>query len=558
MTQRFCGSLVLRSRLACSLCLLIMAVSATMAGIPQAGFLKRGDVWVFYGDSITHADTYRRMCERVFRHYHPEAKVEFVQAGVWGSSSSDAVKELKAQGRHPTVVSLMTGMNNAINSSWVKGMPREKDLAAYRKDLTDFVRKNKAAGAAVVLMSPTLTDETCRRTFFRIAGCTDFIADCRKVVQEVAQEEGAFYVPIQEEFEAFQASAGPKQRLRPDGVHPSSLGQYAIARSLWEHLNFAAPLATGERRLNATAASEGITLRRGANRLTTDAKGIPFIIEASNKEATGTAQVTWSLDTARKVEEVSLTNGRAAWTLRPPMGLPVLKNGEATEAIIEVRLGEEVALFIADLCAVPVLHFADNILKGTLESAADRPEGRQVAVWKLTRQGGELWCDVDVTDNQIQSAAAWPFSRDGLSVFLDLRPADRLGDINIDDDVYQVFINYYEQPFVAAAVRPWLGGGLEHVIVANGEKTPAGYRIRLRFGDRFNLHDPFAMDQREFIGLALAVIDVDTGSNGSLLSSTYELYPVVRARDQYASGLALIDLKDQWPGTGALNIHVFP
>ena len=48
-------------------------------------FLRDGDVWVFHGDSITHADTYRRLCERAFRHYHPDAKVEFVQAGVWAA-----------------------------------------------------------------------------------------------------------------------------------------------------------------------------------------------------------------------------------------------------------------------------------------------------------------------------------------------------------------------------------------------------------------------------------------------------------------------------------------
>jgi hypothetical protein len=39
---------------------------------------------------------------------------------------------MKTQGRQPTLVSLMTGMNNAINSAWVKGMPCEKTAAGYR------------------------------------------------------------------------------------------------------------------------------------------------------------------------------------------------------------------------------------------------------------------------------------------------------------------------------------------------------------------------------------------------------------------------------------------
>jgi len=554
---RFCASSVSQFGLTFRLFLFVMAASATMAGTPQAGFLREGDVWVFLGDSITHADTYRRMCERVFRHYHPDAKVEFIQAGVWGSPSSEVVKQMKTQGRQPTVVSLMTGMNNAINSAWVKGMPREKNLAAYRKDLTEFVHKNKAAGAAVILMSPTLTDETSRRTFFRIAGCTDFISDCRKVVQEVAQAEGAFYVPVQEEFEAFQAAAGPKQRLRPDGVHPASLGEYAIARSLWEHLDFAAPLATDDRRLNGSPAASGIALKPLAGRVDAVSKGLDFTIETPD-QAPGTATVTWSLRDACKTEEVPLNGGRTAWTLALPSGFPALKNGEATEAIIDVRIGKASALFVADLCAVPVLHFADNALSGIVESAVGRPEGRLVAKWQLTRQGAELLLDVDVTDSQIQSSSEWAFARDGLSLFLDLRPTDRMGGINLDDDVHQVFVNFYELPFVAAAVRPWIGGGLENTIVCNGEKTAAGYRLRLRFGDRLNLQEPFALDQREFLGLALAIVDVDKGPTGNPSSVLHDSYPVTRARDQYANGLALVDLKDKWPGPQALNLHVFP
>jgi lysophospholipase L1-like esterase len=537
--------------------LFVMAAGVTMAAPPQEGFLKEGDVWVFHGDSITHADTYRRMCERVFRHYHPDVKVEFIQAGVWGSPSSEVVKQMKTQGRQPTVVSLMTGMNNAINSDWVKGMPREKHLAAYRKDLTEFVQNNKAAGAAVLLMSPTLTDETSRRSFFRIAGCTDFISDCRKVVQEVAQAEGAFYVPVQEEFEAFQAAAGPKQRLRSDGVHPASLGEYAIARSLWEHLDFAAPLATGDRRLNASPAASGIALKPVSGLVEASSKGLDFTIETPN-QAPGTATVTWSLGDARKTEEVPLNGGRTPWTLALPPGFPALKNGEATEAIIDVRIGKASALFVADLCAVPVLHFADNVVSGTVESTLDRPEGRLVAKWQLTRQGGELLLDVEVTDSQIQSSSEWAFARDGLSLFLDLRPTDRIGGINLDDDVHQVFVNFYEQPFVAAAVRPWAGAGLENVIACKGEKTAAGYRLRLRFGDRLNLREPFALDQREFLGLALAIADVDKAPKGNPTSVLHDSYPVTRPRDQYANGLALVDLKDKWLGSSAMNLHLFP
>jgi lysophospholipase L1-like esterase len=540
-----------------ALLFLALAIGARGAEPHPACFLKEGDVWVFHGDSITHADTYRRLCERVFRHYQPDAKVAFLQAGVWGSSSSDAAAQLKAAGRKPTVVSLMTGMNNAINGGWVKGMPRDKVLAAYRKDLAAFVRKNRAEGAAVILMSPTLTDESCRRTFFRITGATDLLRDFRIAVEEVAREEGAFYVPVQEEFEAFQESLGPKQRLRPDGVHPASLGEYAIARTLWEHLAFAGSMDAGERRLAAPRPSADLALVAAARRVEPWVKALDFIIAPPTNAAVDRVAVTWSLGALRGTEEVTVT-GRTAWALAPESGLPPLKNGEVTEAVVECRAGPGTALFVVDLSAVPVFHFSSNRLAGVVESAGARPEGGRVCAWRLERRGGELLGEFEVADGQIHSAGDWAYARDGLNLFLDLRPAERVGDINVDDDVHQLMINFYEQPFVAAALRPWLGGGLDNAAVCGGEKTATGYRIRLRLGDRLNLQEPFALDRREWLGLALGVTDADPDENGKAQVVLHEPFTAARARDQYASGLALIDLKDRWPSDRALNVHVFP
>lgn len=542
----------------CVVSVLSGLVSGTNADTREPpSFLKKGDVWVFHGDSITHADTYRRLCERTFRHYHPDGAVEFVQAGVWGSASSDLANRLKQEGRKPTVVSLMTGMNNAINGAWVKGQPRDKYLAAYRKDLTGFVTKYKAEGAAVILMSPTLTDESCRRTFFRIEGATDFLRDCRTIVQEVAAAEGAFYVPIQEEFEAFQSSLGAKQRLRPDGVHPSSWGEYRIGQSLVERLNFAGELGAGERRLTEFGERLAVALTPVSRRMAPGAKALEFILEPMTNTAVGAVTVTWSLDGSRKEETVTVT-GKTVWALAPEAGLPALKPGESTEAVVELRAGPKRAVFVADLAAVPVLHFKGNCISGTVESVTDRPEGRRVAAWRLERKGAELLAEVEVADSQIVSSSEWAYARDGLDLFLDLRPAARLGGVNVDDDVHQLMINYYEQPFVAAALRPWLGAGLDHAALCGGEKTAAGYRLRLRLGDRLNLQEPFALDKRDFVGLSLAVTDADPDEKGNPRVVMHELFTAPRARDQYANGLAILDLKDALSGDAAINVSVFP
>jgi lysophospholipase L1-like esterase len=511
-------------------CLLLLLVAASFAG-EASGFLRDGDVWVFHGDSITHADTYRRACERVFRHLHPEAKVEFIQAGVWGSTSSDLAKRIREEGRKPTVVSLMLGMNNAINGGWVKGQPREAPLAAYRKDVVGFVRKYKADGAAVVLMSPTLADETCRRTVFRIDGANDFLRDCGRIVREVAEAEGALFIPVQEEFEAFQDGLDRREKLRPDGVHPASLGEYQIARSLWHHLAFAAPLApaAGERRsmpgappapLLATVRSDG---------------------EILSGTLAAPAALSWSLAGRRGAQEAAAT-----WSIPLAEALGKAQPGVVVEGVVAVGQGESSSIHLLDLSPVSVLKLKDGVCGGTLAAA----DGRRLATWTLTREGAGLRLEAEVEDAQIKSDDAWAFGRDGLCLWFDLRDPARLGGINPDSDVHQAFVNVYERPLPAAVLRPWIGDGLDRTAVAGLTRTATGYRVVVTLAGALNIREQLAMDKREAIGFSLGITGADAGGG--------EIQPAPLPRDQYASTLPVIDLAGRIAGDRVVRSSLFP
>ncbi|MEI7437652.1 MAG: SGNH/GDSL hydrolase family protein, partial [bacterium] len=134
------------------------AVMMLIAGQGRAddSFLKEGDRWLFLGDSITHNDTYRQTVERVIRHFHPGITFESGNMGFNGATSGVKVS---AQEKKPTVVSIMFGMNNSINSPWRYGQPMQPFLDSYRADMTAKAREFKALGASVILMTPTLTDE---------------------------------------------------------------------------------------------------------------------------------------------------------------------------------------------------------------------------------------------------------------------------------------------------------------------------------------------------------------------------------------------------------------
>ena len=138
------------------------AAGPAAAGEQQPGFLRDGDVWAFLGDSITHSDTYRRTVERVVRHFHPKANIRLTQKGKSGALARASKEQFEKADKadRPTIVSLMTGMNNSINSSWKAGAPMDKHLAGYRREITAFARSVKDKGITPVLMSPTLTDES--------------------------------------------------------------------------------------------------------------------------------------------------------------------------------------------------------------------------------------------------------------------------------------------------------------------------------------------------------------------------------------------------------------
>ena len=94
---------------------------------------------------------------------------------------------------------------------------------------------------------------------------------------------------------------------------------------------------------------------------------------------------------------------------------------------------------------------------------------------------------------------------------------------------------------------------MEHAATVGGERTPAGYRVRFLLSRGFGLHRPLALDQRDFVGLAIIVVDAGRGP-----TAFHESSPPQRAHDQYANSLMILDLKDRLNSDGIVSLHVFP
>jgi len=539
----------------------ILASAAGGAGQSRESFLRAGDVWVLLGDSITDNDTYRRVLTRVLRHYHPRTDVRLVRRGVSGSLAQATPEQFaKAAARdRPTIVSLMTGMNDSINSAWRAGQPTDGPLKHYRESITKTTRLAKANGLTVLLMSPTLTDESLGwGSMWELAGTAQFLRRAAKVVREVAEAEGAVYLPVAEEFGAAQAKLAPEQIFRADGVHPSALGQYEIARTFLRRLNLSGSL-TGKGRTMTAALPLGVKLSLQSRFLTGGATKITFDVRAPRAM---TVTATWSCGDMRGRRTLKLT-GKDTWTLELPDHAAKLGIGQADDVVIDLTDGRGRALYLVDLCKVPVMHLTDGEVRGTITGPADRPEGAKAVEWTVRVAGKGLLIEAEVFDAEIRSDYSWPWGQDGLSVWLDFRPTARFADIGIDSDCYLAMLHPYEKPRFAVKLRPWLGRGLDKVGVAGGVRTRTGYKCYLSIRDgrgqmqRFSKWSDSDLSKRDFIGLNFVLTDADTVAK--VRYPRQQFLPALKtsnAPDRYGNGFIILDLKNKLPGDSVVNVHL--
>lgn len=539
-------------RLLLFVCLLLPALRASAA--EPKSLLHDGDTWVCLGDSITAANCYPPLLQEVFNHYHGsrpgKGKLTVINSGLAGDIASDSPDKLQKRvlQYNPTVVSIMYGMNEAINY-WKPDTDPAPIQDRYRASLTYLARTLRDKGITVLLMSPTPTDPTTH-TYFTLEKTIPFLHQCAAIMRDVAKSEHVFYVPVQEDFEALRDSSPAGISLTADGVHPSSLGQYRIARSLWTFVGMDRELGTGKREVPAPEAA------------------VPVRIGLTNRFVSPNANALQLNLTSQNPVDVTVQAGEGdgafqqKLSLKPgvtPVSIPfdpnsLTRNGQSRRIFVDLETAKEHSLAVIDLCRTQVLHFADNKVSGTV--AADQEGGpRQVGTWEAIRQGDDLLLNFEVFTGRIEPEGIWPFSRDGLNLMLDFRPKERFADIGVDQEVTQLFLNVREKPFFSVGLRAWTGHGMDSAATAAGERTATGYKVHLLIHDNFNLHAPVALSKRDFVGLLVGIAQHDLTPGKSELSITTN-QKNDGAVSLYANNLMILDLKDQLAGDAVVNAYL--
>jgi len=510
-------------------------------------FIKNGDRIGFFGDSITAHKVYGEMVERVFRHAHPDANVTFVNNGQSGLKLSNTKIETVVKG-DPNVITIMIGMNDAINSLWVQGDPIEPKVEQYRTELTSLVRRLKEKGTTVVILSPTLTDETVPMSVFRLEGTKILLRRMGEVCKEVAQAEAVFFVPVQSEFEDYQLTIPRYGLLRPDGVHPCARGHYQIARSLWTHLNLGG-LLEGDRMVPPEPVRLSVDLVADANILPLDSISIPLTLRTTFP---GPVTVSWSSGEATGSERLDLTGTNALDLTLPVPVIPQLAD-TSSAVVVEIERQGLRRYFVLDLFCKPVLHGNNGEARASITNAS----GEVICTYRVAREDKALRIEVSVIKDDLihHPGSMWPWSAgDWLNLLLDLRDPSDFAGLGYDGNVFQVWFTPQEIPMFSPGFIPWAGKHITKLATPYGARTDTGYTVGLLLSGSPNIKESVDYSKRSYIGLDLSLGYVESEKN----RSSWGIQKPDRESFLYPGTFTLVDIDGTIPTDTALTLSLFP
>ena len=209
-----------------------LALFGFAAVLPTGGKAQEAEACrvVFFGDSITQAavgpEGYITQLQTALEAHPTGRKFELVGAGISGHKVPDLQARLERDvlAKQPDLVVIYIGINDVWHSQSGKGTPSDK----YRAGLEDLITKINAAGARVILCTPSVIGE-------RHDGTNDLdqmLEEYAAISREVAAKTGAFLVDLRKLFVHDLKIRNPENKpsgvLTTDGVHLNPAGNELV------------------------------------------------------------------------------------------------------------------------------------------------------------------------------------------------------------------------------------------------------------------------------------------------------------------------------------------
>lgn len=220
----------------------LAGVATTFARAENDAGFRPGDRWVVLGDSITHSGHYHRFLEIFYTTRFPDWNITVFNAGIGGDTAVGALTRLDRDVLiyNPSVVSIMFGMNDVGRALYGSADPspdvvRERNarIEAYESNLRELISRLRAAGARVILITPSPADDTLISDPPVRMYVNEGLARCADIVFRLGREMD---LPVVDFFGPVQAMNLDRQQTDPtstligrDRVHPGMEGHFLMA-----------------------------------------------------------------------------------------------------------------------------------------------------------------------------------------------------------------------------------------------------------------------------------------------------------------------------------------
>ena len=200
-------------------------------------FLRDGDVYMIYGDSITDGSIYARTLENYVLTRFPVWRVTFYNHGWGGDVASNLARvERDVLPFAPTVFTEAMGMNDASYTIPSEG-PLQRYLEAYRQMIPMLRQANPDVRIALVSAIPYENMAGSGRADGAYAQTLGMLA---RYKEQLARTLGVEFIDL---FTGYGEKMGlgkviyPDFVLSGDGIHPGPAGQTMIAQVILEGMN---------------------------------------------------------------------------------------------------------------------------------------------------------------------------------------------------------------------------------------------------------------------------------------------------------------------------------
>lgn len=196
--------------------------------------LAKGEVIAFFGDSITQGGArpggYCRLIGEAIEKGRPQLGVKVVYAGISGHKVPDLQGRLDRDvlSKKPTIVFVYIGINDVWHSTRGRGTSKDR----FEAGLRDLIDKMTAAGAKVVLCTPSTIGEKTDGS----NPLDSMLEEYAAISRQVAADTGVTLCDLRKAFLDHLQKQNPDNKdrgiLTGDGVHLNAAGnQFVAARA---------------------------------------------------------------------------------------------------------------------------------------------------------------------------------------------------------------------------------------------------------------------------------------------------------------------------------------